>query len=69
VTNCFWANKRRDDKRFTSEYTSGDAVATAMQNVVKHVPASGDPEKNFEALIGAFGGQSDVLEDLATLPI
>lgn len=52
-------------RRFTSEYTGSDAVATAMQNVAKHVPESGDPETDFEALIGAFGGQSDVLDDLA----
>lgn len=52
-------------KRFTSEYVGSDAVATAMQNVAKHVPESGDPEKDFEALIGAFGGQSDILDDLA----
>jgi hypothetical protein len=51
--------------RFTSEYTGSDAVATAMQNVAKHGSAGGDPETDFEALIGAFGGQSDVLDDLA----
>lgn len=52
-------------RRFTSVYSGSDAVATAMQNVAKHVPESGDPEKDFEALIGAFGGQSDILDDLA----
>jgi hypothetical protein len=51
--------------RFTSVYTGGTAVATAMQNVAKHVPAGGDPETDFEALIGAFGGQSDILDDLS----
>lgn len=52
-------------ERFTSVYTGGTAVATAMQNVAKHVPAGGDPETDFEALIGAFGGQSDILDDLS----
>ena len=50
--------------RFTAHYTGSGAVATAMQNVAKHVPDSGDPETDFEALIGAFGGQSDILDDL-----
>src|SRR5262249_1247403 len=51
--------------RFTRQYTGSTAVATAMQNVAKHVPAGGDPETDFEALIGAFGGQSDILMDLS----
>lgn len=51
--------------RFTSQYTGSDAVAKAMQNVANHQP-TGDPAADFEVLIGAFGGQSDILDDLAT---
>ncbi|OBG55183.1 SIR2 family protein [Mycobacterium sp. E183] len=50
--------------RFTAEYTGSDAVARAMQKVAQHQP-TGDPVTDFEVLIGAFGGQSDILEDLA----
>lgn len=50
--------------RLTSQYTGSDAVATAMQRVAKHNP-TGDPATDFEALVGAFGGQSDILQDLA----
>lgn len=50
--------------RFTAEYTGSDAVAKAMQKVAKHQP-TGDPATDFEVLIGAFGGQSDILDDLA----
>lgn len=50
--------------RLTSQYTGGDAVATAMHRVANHRP-TGDPAADFEALVGAFGGQSDILQDLA----
>ncbi len=50
--------------RLTRQYTGSDAVATAMQRVAKHHP-TGDPATDFEALVGAFGGQSDILDDLA----
>jgi hypothetical protein len=50
--------------RFTAKYTGSDAVAKAMQSVANHQP-TGDPATDFEVLIGAFGGQSDILEDLA----
>jgi hypothetical protein len=50
--------------RFTAAYTGGDAVARAMQKVAQHQP-TGDPVADFEVMIGAFGGQSDILEDLA----
>lgn len=50
--------------RLTKQYTGSDAVATAMQRVAKHHP-TGDPATDFEALVGAFGGQSDILRDLA----
>lgn len=50
--------------RLTAQYTGSDAVATAMQRVAKHHP-TGDPATDFEALVGAFGGQSDILGDLA----
>lgn len=50
--------------RFTDKYTGGDAVAKAMQSVANHQP-TGDPVTDFEVLIGAFGGQSDILDDLA----
>lgn len=50
--------------RFSSQYTGSDAVAKAMQSVASHQP-TGDPVTDFEVLIGAFGGQSDVLDDLA----
>ncbi|MDJ0010399.1 SIR2 family protein [Gordonia alkanivorans] len=52
-------------RRFTSEYPGSDAVAQAMHKVADH-QLTGDPAKDFEILIGAFGGQSDILEDLAT---
>ncbi|WP_176455975.1 SIR2 family protein [Gordonia sp. IITR100] len=51
--------------RFTSQYPGSDAVAQAMQSVAKH-QLTGDPASDFEILIGAFGGQSDILDDLAT---
>jgi hypothetical protein len=51
--------------RFTAEHTGSVAVATAMQNVAKH-QSTGDPETDFEVLIGAFGGQTDILRDLGT---
>ena len=51
--------------RFASQYTGSDAVAKAMQSVANHQP-TGDPATDFEVLIGAFGGQSDLLDDLAT---
>ena len=50
--------------RFAAKYTGSDAVAKAMQNVADHQP-TGDPAADFEVLIGAFGGQSDILDDLA----
>lgn len=50
--------------RFTANYTSSSAVAKAMRKVAEHQP-TGDPETDFEVQIGAFGGQSDVLYDLA----
>jgi len=50
--------------RFTEKYTGSGAVAEAMQSVANHAP-TGDPVSDFEVLIGAFGGQSDILEDLA----
>lgn len=50
--------------RFTAEYPGSDAVAQAMQNVAKH-DLTGDPAADFEILIGAFGGQSDILDDLS----
>jgi hypothetical protein len=35
-----------------------------MQSVANHQP-TGDLATDFEALIGTFGGQSDILDDLA----
>jgi hypothetical protein len=51
-------------ERFASQYTGSDAVAKAMQSVANH-QLTGDPATDFEVLIGAFGGQSDILDDLA----
>jgi hypothetical protein len=51
-------------ERFTAAYPGSDAVAQAMQNVAKH-QLTGDPAEDFEILIGAFGGQSDILNDLS----
>ena len=52
--------------RLTSIYgnQSGD-VAKAMQKVAGHA-RTGDPITDFESLIGAFGGQTDILRDLET---
>lgn len=52
--------------RLTSIYGNrGDDVARAMQKVAAHA-RTGDPITDFESLIGAFGGQSDILRDLTT---
>jgi len=50
--------------RFTAAYTGSEAVKKAMQRVAQHQP-TGDPQTDFEVMIGAFGGQSGILEDLA----
>ncbi len=52
--------------RLTSIYGNrGDDVAKAMQKVAAHA-RTGDPITDFESLIGAFGGQTDILRDLQT---
>lgn len=61
----FLQNISRDMlSRFSSNYTGSDEVALAMQKVASH-RLTGNPAEDFEKLIGAFGGQSDVLDDLA----
>ena len=52
-------------ERLTKFYGGGgDEVAQAMQKVAIRAQAD-DPSGDFESLIGAFGGQTDILEDLA----
>jgi hypothetical protein len=53
-------------ERLTSIYKDlSDDVAQAMLKAAAHA-RTGDPTNDFEALIGAFGGQSDILDDLGT---
>lgn len=53
-------------ERLTSIYgNQGGDVAKAMQKVAAHA-RTGDPITDFESLIGAFGGHSDILRDLTT---
>jgi hypothetical protein len=51
--------------RLTEQYVgkSGE-VAQAMRQVAIRAQADDDPSTNFETLIGAFGGQSDILGEL-----
>ncbi|MDO2972226.1 SIR2 family protein [Mycobacteroides abscessus] len=52
--------------RLTAIYGhQSNAVAKAMQRVAAHTK-TGDPVNDFESLIGAFGGQTDILRDLST---
>lgn len=50
--------------RFTAQYPGSSAVEQAMQKIALRAQAK-NPSGDFESLIGAFGGQSDVLRDLA----
>ncbi len=53
-------------ERLTQIYGGrSDDVAQAMQKVAAHAH-TGDPTTDFESLVGAFGGQTDVMEDLGT---
>ena len=52
--------------RLTKIYAGlSDDVAQAMLKVAARTK-TGDPSADFESLIGAFGGQSDILNDLGT---
>ncbi|AQA03685.1 hypothetical protein BVC93_16070 [Mycobacterium sp. MS1601] len=52
-------------ERLTVQYEGrSDEVAQAMRQVAIRAKADDDPSTNFETLIGAFGGQSDILGDL-----
>ncbi|RIS72927.1 hypothetical protein D2E70_08765 [Mycobacteroides abscessus] len=50
--------------RITQKYGGrGDEVAQAMQKIAIRTRAD-NPAEDFESLIGAFGGQTDILDDL-----
>lgn len=49
--------------RFTAQHPGSDAVAQAMQKIALRAKAE-NPGGDFESLIGAFGGQNDILRDL-----